>query len=208
MSMDKPYRIEVTIDAPRDAVWRALTEVEQIKHWFGWEYDGLEGEIEYIFVQHATLHAPDRIEFGDGGAFELDAVGPSRTVVRAIKPGDATSDEWRDVYGGVEEGWITFLNQLRHRFAVAPSGVRRMIVLKGTLTSLPDLPGTPWFASAWQRGADVQGSLVAVGRQPDDSAMLLVSAYDIDDATFAELGREWTSWWESIGAAGGVGGPE
>ena len=52
MSMDKPYRVEVTVDAPRDEVWRALTEPEQIRHWFGWEYDGLEGEIELIFRAH------------------------------------------------------------------------------------------------------------------------------------------------------------
>ena len=42
MSMDKPFRVEVIVDAPRDAVWRALTEPEQIRHWFGWDYDGLE----------------------------------------------------------------------------------------------------------------------------------------------------------------------
>ena len=196
--MDKPYRIEVTVDAPRDAVWRALTEVEQIRHWFGWEYEGLEGEIEYIFVEHATLHRPDRIEFGDGGRFELDELGPDRTVVRAIKPGDASSDEWKDVYGGVEEGWITFLNQLRHRFAVAPEGARRMLVLNGSLAELPELPGTPWHASRFQRAADVRGSLIVVGRRPNDEAMLLVTVYDVDDATFARLSDEWSSWWESV----------
>ena len=62
MSMDKPFRVEVIVDAPRDAVWRALTEPEQIRHWFGWDYDGLEDEIRVIFVEHATLVAarPDR----------------------------------------------------------------------------------------------------------------------------------------------------
>ena len=48
MSMDKPYRVEVTVDAPRDEVWRELTEPEQIKHWFGWQYDGLDDEIKWI----------------------------------------------------------------------------------------------------------------------------------------------------------------
>ena len=55
MSMDKPFRVEVTVDAPRDTVWRALTEPEQIRHWFGWDYDGLEDEIRLIFVEHASL---------------------------------------------------------------------------------------------------------------------------------------------------------
>ena len=72
MSMDKPFRVEVTVDAPRDEVWRALTEPEQIRHWFGWEYDGLDDEIEFIFVEHAKLHPPDRIEMSDDGVIELD----------------------------------------------------------------------------------------------------------------------------------------
>ena len=46
MSMDKPFRVEVTVDAPRDVVWRELTEPERIRHWFGWEYDGLDEEIK------------------------------------------------------------------------------------------------------------------------------------------------------------------
>jgi hypothetical protein len=196
--MDKPFRVEVTVDAPRDAVWRALTEVEQIRHWFGWEYDGLADEIEFIFVKHATLHPPDRIELGYDGGIELDEAGPERTVVRAYKPGDATSAEWKDVYGGIEEGWITFFNQLRHRFAVAPSGVRRMLVLNGTVHALPELPGTPWHASRWQRGAVVRDSLVVVGTKPSGEAMLLVSVFDADDETFARLSEEWTAWWESV----------
>ena len=199
---DKPFRIEVTIDAPRDAVWRALTEVDQIKHWFGWEYDGLGDEIDDIFVKNAELKPPDRIEFGDGTTFQLDEVGPSRTVVRAIKPGDASSAEWKDVYGGIEEGWITFLNQLRHRFEHAPSGERRMLVLEGRPASLPDLPGTPWFASRHQRAADVHGSLVVVGIKPDGEGLLLVSGYDLDDETFSRLRDEWTAWWESRSDAG------
>jgi hypothetical protein len=193
---DKPFRIEVTIDAPRDAVWRALTEVDQIKHWFGWEYDGLSDEIESIFVKHATLKPPGRIEFGDGTTFSLDEVGPTQTVVRAVKPGDASSAEWKDVYGGIEEGWITFLNQLRHRFAHAPSGARRMLVLEGRPAALPDLPGTPWHASRSQRAADVRGSLVVVGLNPDGGGQRLVTAYDLDDATFARRVDPWTAWWE------------
>jgi len=62
MSMDKPYRVEVTVDAPRDVVWRELTEPERVRHWFGWEYDGLEEEIKVIFSEHAKLLPPDRIE--------------------------------------------------------------------------------------------------------------------------------------------------
>ena len=62
MSMDKPFRVEVTVDAPRDVVWRELTESERIRHWFGWEYDGLDDEIKQIFEEHAEAASarPDR----------------------------------------------------------------------------------------------------------------------------------------------------
>ena len=73
-----------------------------------------------------------------------------------------------------------------------------MLVLSGKLAELPVLPGTPWHASRYQRGADVNGSLVVVGPGPGDETMLLVTAYDIDDATFEQLSREWTSWWEEL----------
>ena len=58
---------------------------------------------------------------------ELEDLG-ERTLIRAIKPGDLDAAEWQDVYGGIEEGWITFFHQLRHRLARHPDSTRRMIV--------------------------------------------------------------------------------
>lgn len=198
MSMDKPYRVEVTIDAPRDVVWRALTEPEQIRHWFGWDYDGLDDEIEFIFVKHATLRPPDRIEMSQDGLIELEEAGPNRTVIRATKPGDLDAAQWRDVYGDIEEGWITFFNQLRHRIARHPDSNRRMIVRKATLP-LPDLPGEPWHSSRYQRGTDVDGALVVVFAKPDGGeAMLLVTTYDLDDDAFAAAEQRWDAWWEQL----------
>ena len=85
MSMDKPYRVEVSVDAPRDVVWRALTVPEQIRHWFGWDYDGLEGEIDLIFVQHATLHPPDRIAMSDDGGPLLSSLDSFRAFQKDIR---------------------------------------------------------------------------------------------------------------------------
>src|SRR4051794_1535746 len=102
MSMDKPFRFEVAVDAPRDEVWRALTEVEQIRHWFGWEYDGLDAEIKLYFVDHATLSPPSRLDFGNDSFIELEPLEGDRTLVRVVKPGDVSALEWKDVYGGVE----------------------------------------------------------------------------------------------------------
>ena len=188
MSMDKPFRIEVTVDAPRDVVWRAISEPERIRHWFGWEYDGLEDEIQHIFVDHATQVAPERIDLGDH-AIELEDLG-DRTLIRVIKPGDA--EGWEGVYGDIEEGWITFFNQLRHRLERHPSSTRRMIVRKGP--SFPELAGEPWHSSEFQRGVDADGELAIVFGKPGGEQMLLVTTYDLDDDTFAAAEERWNAW--------------
>jgi uncharacterized protein YndB with AHSA1/START domain len=196
MSTDKPFRVEVIVDAPRDTVWRALTEPEQIRHWFGWDYDGLDDEIRTIFVDHATLVPPHRIELSPDGTIELEDLG-DRTLIRATKPGDLDALEWRDVYGDIEEGWITFFNQLRHRLAHHPNATRRMIVRRAT-TTLPSLPGKPWHESRYQRGADVDGALAVVFAKPDGAATLLVTTYDLDDDAFAAAESSWDTWWSSV----------
>jgi len=202
MSMDKPYRIEVTVDAPRDVVWRALTEPEQIRHWFGWDYDGLNDEIELIFVEHARLRPPDRIEMSDDGLIELEERG-GRTVIRATKPGDLDAAEWADVYGDIEEGWITFFNQLRHRLERHSDSTRRMIVRNANLAALPELPGEPWHSSRYQRGADSDGALAIVFRKPDTGeSMLLVTTYDLDDDAFAAVERRWDEWTAQLTPSG------
>jgi uncharacterized protein YndB with AHSA1/START domain len=42
-------RIEVTIAAPADVVRDALRDKDKIRHWLGWDYDGLDGEIDLVF---------------------------------------------------------------------------------------------------------------------------------------------------------------
>ncbi len=117
-----------------------------------------------------------------------------RTVIRATKPGDLDAVEWVDVYGDIEEGWITFFNQLRHRLERHPDSTRRMIVRNVNLAALPELPGEPWHSSRYQRGADVDGTLVVVGVKPDGAGMLLVTTYDLDDDAFAAVERRWDEW--------------
>ena len=56
MSMDKPFRVEVTVDAPRDEVWRALTEPEQIRTGSAGSTTASTTRSQCIFVEHATLH--------------------------------------------------------------------------------------------------------------------------------------------------------
>ncbi|MBE2318727.1 SRPBCC domain-containing protein [Solirubrobacter sp. CPCC 204708] len=194
MSMDKPFRVEVTVDAPRDAVWRALTEPEQVRHWFGWEYDGLEAEIKLIFEDHATLRPPDRIEMPEDGLIELVEAGEDRTLIRVTKPGDLDALEWKDVYGDIEEGWITFLNQLRHRLAFAPDGARRTITRSGK-ARMVELPGTEWHASRYQRGFADGAELAVLGVKPSGDGMLIVTLYDPSEEQYAAAETRADALW-------------
>ena len=196
MSMDKPFHIEVTVDAPRDAVWRELTEPDRIKHWFGWDYDGLDGEIKDIFVDQAQLDPPDRVGMGDH-TIELVPVDANTTLIRVTKPGDLDALEWKDVYGDIEEGWITFLHQLRYRLAVAPDASRRTIYRTGP-ARLVDLPGEPWHSSRYQRGFVANGELAVLGVKPNGDGMLVVTLIAPSDEEYAAAEARWNDVWTQL----------
>ena len=80
--MSDPVIVEIEIAAPVDAVWRALRDTTEIRRWFGWEYEGLEEEIRYIFEQESTADDEAHVlDGGPGGRIALEALG-ERTVVR------------------------------------------------------------------------------------------------------------------------------
>jgi hypothetical protein len=72
MSEAKPFRVEVEVRAAGETVWRALTEPELIRQWFGWDYAELDAEIAYIFVEHATARPPDLISLDNGQRIEVE----------------------------------------------------------------------------------------------------------------------------------------
>lgn len=207
----KPYRVEVTVDAPRETVWRALTEPEELRRWFGWDYDGLEEEIRYIFVDHAIHEPPGRIGYDEGEAFiELEASG-SRTIVRAVNPGPLDDAEWAEIYDEIEEGWRAFFHQLKHYLERRPGEERRSLFLAGDAAPaelLPALdaraPGREWHRSRHQRGTSLElyggGLAIAKCSRPLDSSEpgrmnLILTTHGLDDAAFDELRRDWSAWW-------------
>jgi uncharacterized protein YndB with AHSA1/START domain len=129
----KPFQVETVVDAPIEVVWRSITSPDLIHQWFGWDYDDLEGEIRFIFVDHAEPSPQDhRIKVDGGQTIELVPDG-RRTVVRVVMPGDLTDASWDDIYDGMEEGWRTFFEQLRFYLERhQASGTRRTIYLTGT----------------------------------------------------------------------------
>jgi uncharacterized protein YndB with AHSA1/START domain len=213
MSEQKPFRVEVLIEAPREVVWRALTEPAEMRRWFGWDYDGLDEEIRFIFSDHATPVPPDRIELDDPQTIELAPDGP-RTLVRVIRPGPPEDAEWDDLYDEMEEGWLTFLHQLRHQLERHRGEDRRTLFLDGKAVPTAVLAaldaraqGRPWHQGPHQRGLALGayggGLVVAAAAQRLDSdtparLTVTVTTHGLDDAAFAELRQEWSSWWGSL----------
>jgi hypothetical protein len=203
----KPFEVETVVDAPRDVVWRSFTSPELIHQWFGWDYDGLEGEIRYIFVERSKPEPPDRIVGENGHTIELLADG-ERTIVRVTMPGDLSDAKWDDIYGGEEEGWRTFFEQLRFYLERrSGSGPRRTIYLAGTGSGQAAahalLTGEVWCESRYQRmTVDADGLLLGVAaQQPMDAkgpVSLTVTTYGLDDAAFAEQEKRWTARWSEV----------
>jgi uncharacterized protein YndB with AHSA1/START domain len=214
MSTQKPFRVEVVIDAPRDVVWRALTDPAELRRWFGWDYPGLAEEIRFIFVDHVALTEDERIEFlGANQTIELEAAGP-RTIVRVVCPGTLDTAEWDDVYDAMEEGWRTFFHQLRYYLERRRGMERRTVHLAGEATpgallaAIGDgASGRPWLDSRYQRAIATDehgGTLIALLAEHGVAAghpgkvTITVSAYDLPDAAYDALRDEWASRWASV----------
>src|SRR5215467_6887185 len=98
----KPYSVEFALPAGRDEVWEAVTQPARLRQWFGWDYDGLDAEIKTIYVNEATLWAPERMGWADGSFLEVTG-DDDRAVVRVSREGSGPGGP--DRYDAIEEGW-------------------------------------------------------------------------------------------------------
>jgi hypothetical protein len=198
----KPYRVEISLAAGRDEVWETVTQPPVIRQWFGWDYDGLDAEIKHIFVDQATFEGPEQMGWADGSYLEVTG-DDSRSVVVAARGDGPARDPLR--YDAIEEGWRTFLIQLKYLLEAAPKGVRRTLYLTGESTGRQAFSLVP---AEWNRVGrrvawlvDADDNLVVVsGQRPlDDPAAggieIIVSTFGADRVTFeghhAAWGRRW-----------------
>jgi uncharacterized protein YndB with AHSA1/START domain len=204
---EEALRIEVTIGAPVETVWKALREPNQVRRWHGWHFDGLDDEIKLIYETGA--HETDRpyvlvVEPDD--LFELEEVAEG-TLVRITRSKPDPNSEWAAYYDDVTEGWISFLNQLRFMLERHPHDERRTVFLSAesstsTLDDLladsPDASSTQWFTSDHQRGVvvdDLGPGLLIVGTTSRGGAMAILTTYGQDDDAFERTCEQWNTWW-------------
>jgi uncharacterized protein YndB with AHSA1/START domain len=139
----RAIEMEVTVDAPVEAVWKALSEGDEMQRWFPPEAriepgvggrilvswgPGMEGEgmIE-------RWEPNRRIAWVQGGMpvrvvvdFELEGRGGT-TVVRLVHSGFGADSDWDEMYDSTRAGWTYFLFNLAFYLARHRGTVRRLI---------------------------------------------------------------------------------
>jgi uncharacterized protein YndB with AHSA1/START domain len=127
----RKHDLTITIDAPLEEVWRAITEGEKIQQWFAPQASveprlggevllswgpGMEGKApitiwepgkRFGWTEHGDTANPRVVEFtleGEGG----------KTRLRLVHSGFGAGAEFDSEYDSTHGGWLTFLEALRY----------------------------------------------------------------------------------------------
>ncbi len=186
---DREVAVEVTVPVPSADVWRALRDPAEIRRWHGWDFDGLDEEIDVIYLRDVEADAAaGTLATADGSRFELED-GVAGTILRVTMP--APAESWDAVYDDVREGWVSFVWQLRFALEHHP-GEDRRTVFNPTAPSEP-AAGRELFRTPHQVGRVVDGygpGLVIEHVKPA-GGMVIVTTYGLDDDAFAQVERRW-----------------
>lgn len=149
---------ELEIDAPVEAVWKALTDGDELTRWFPLEarVDPGEGgsvymswKNEYDATSPITAWEENR-HFGTAWQMEnlpgplvvdyhLETVG-GKTVLRLVHSGFPTDETWEDFYQSVRTGWAFELRSLRHYLERHAGKPRSVIYLRRRMkVTLPEV---------------------------------------------------------------------
>ena len=139
-----PIEVSVEIDAPVEAVWKALTEAEELANWFPLEArvtPGKGGSIWLSWGGGTAGEAPIEVwepnrhfQWVEGKStdhpvavdFYLETRG-GKTVLRLVDSGFSLGDSWKDYYNAKRCGWDFELRSLRH-YLEHHRGTRRQAV--------------------------------------------------------------------------------
>jgi hypothetical protein len=181
--------VEILVAAPIETVWKSLRDPAEMARWFGWNYPSLAQDIDMMFFQNTEADETAHTIRDKGGMpdfFALEAQG-AQTIVRVIRSAPVTDGTWQGIYDDVNEGWLTFFQQLKFALERHPGAERRTVFLNGraasAATPLPaqalglaalavvrigeryavetatgeTLEGTVWYRSTYQLGLTVDG---------------------------------------------------
>jgi len=166
---------EILIDASADAVWKAITDAEELTRWFVdaakvepgvggkmWvSWDGAEGDPSTIEAWEPNKRlrvALAPLEMGKG---ESETSSPiiveytierrdGKTMLRLVQSNIPASPDWDGFYDGTDSGWKSFFRTLRHYLEHHAGKPRSSIKIVGKLAGTPEdawdrLTGAPGF---------------------------------------------------------------
>jgi uncharacterized protein YndB with AHSA1/START domain len=150
MSDEKKVIAEVSIHADADAVWRALSEGEEISRWFAPEArvtPGVGGGVWMSFGEGAEWEAPIEIWEPQRHLRTIDPP-PSKlavdyfieskggeTVMRIVHSGFA-ADAWDDEIDTLNAGWRAFAQNLKHYLERHRGKPRTMVSFRHPIVKL------------------------------------------------------------------------
>ena len=154
----RSHETVVDIDAPADAVWKALTEGEEITRWFASEarstpgvggsiwvrwWEGMEME-QGIEISDPPRHL--RLSTPSGKAapaklatdFHVEAKSGGTCRVRIVASGFGADASWDGLYHGTRKGWRLFGLTLKHYLEQQQGKPRHTANIWGTLPASPE----------------------------------------------------------------------
>lgn len=156
---------EIVIDAPIEAVWKAITDAEELTRWFveaAHVEPGVGGTIQLSW--DGPPKGSTRIDVWEPNQTLRVMLGPvspkqdasikivdeytierrdGKTVLRLVSSGIPDSPDWDGFYNGTDSGWPSFFRTLRHYLE------RHRGKPRTTITIVGKLPGS--LEEAWSR---------------------------------------------------------
>jgi hypothetical protein len=121
----------VVLPLPLRELWPYFREPELIREWHGWEYDGLADEITEIFVDKVKISEDHRtFNFGTHLFNFFEDEGATRLEVHRAPLEEGS--EWVDYVPDIDEGWTSFVQQLRFKLERHRDDSRRTLFYSGT----------------------------------------------------------------------------
>jgi uncharacterized protein YndB with AHSA1/START domain len=171
---------EITIDAPIESVWKAISDAEELTRWFVEEASvepGVGGTIAISWggdekgQTRIEEWEPNRklrltlVPF-EMGAAKYDGTTPmvdeyaierrdGKTVLRLVNSGIPDTPEWDGFYNGTNSGWDSFLRTMRFYLEHHPGQPRTTIKIVGKLNGPIEDAWTRLVAAIEPRGTVV-----------------------------------------------------
>jgi uncharacterized protein YndB with AHSA1/START domain len=173
-------RHEIEIDAPVEAVWKALTDAEELTRWFVEKARVTPGVGGTIWGAWDEMNeAEKRIEVWEPGKrlvlgghnhmmeeYTLEAKG-GRTVLRMVFSFVPDTADWSGFYDATNYGWQSFFRALRHYLERHPGQHRGNIVIMypmqmGVAEAWSKLTGPEGLCAEGTLDAEREGSRYSV----------------------------------------------